>query len=212
MSVRTIALIRHGETAYHVENRYAGQSDIPLDDVGRAQAARLAQWARTEPIAGVWASDLSRSHDTASAVATAIDQKVNTDARFRELDFGIGDGLTAGEMRDRFPGERAAFEWDPELHPLPGGESPSAAVARSKSALQAAIGESADRAGMLLIIAHSTLLRLLTLDLIGVPLGRYRAIFPSIEPGSGIVLRSDGVSGGILTVNAHYSAAVSSEG
>jgi broad specificity phosphatase PhoE len=209
---RVVALLRHGETPFHGENRYAGQSDVPLNDTGRAQAARLAEWAATASIASVWASDLSRSVDTAQGVATASGLVLNTDARLRELDFGIGDGLTTAEMRERFPAERAAFERNPEEFPLPGGERPAHAVARAKAALADAIEESAGASGIVVVIAHSTLLRLLTLDLIGVPLARYRAVFPKIEPGSGIILRTDGRTGGILTVNAQLSPGFQLEG
>ena len=64
-----LVLVRHGETVWHAENRYAGISDIALTTRGLEQAAQLAAWARTARLSAVWASTLSRAQLTAAACA-----------------------------------------------------------------------------------------------------------------------------------------------
>ncbi|MFC4121985.1 histidine phosphatase family protein [Nonomuraea zeae] len=174
-----LVLVRHGETVWHAENRYAGLSDIDLTARGLDQAARLAGWASEAGLTGVWASTLSRARITAEASAGQAGLTVRVDARLRELDFGEGDGLTSAEMQARFPEARAAFESDPAAHPLPGGEDPHQAAARFVEALHDIAA--AHRGGRVLVVAHTTAIRLALCRLIGVPLGEYRRLFPRLD-------------------------------
>lgn len=105
MTASRIIVWRHGRTPWNVENRFQGQADIGLDDVGRAQAARAAvALAALEP-AVLWSSDLSRARDTAAALAALTGLEVTTDKRLREVHVGSWEGLL-GEEVDRV---------DPEL-------------------------------------------------------------------------------------------------
>ncbi|MEV0230529.1 histidine phosphatase family protein [Nonomuraea sp. NPDC050786] len=174
-----LVVVRHGETVWHAENRYAGISDIELTPRGHAQAAQLAEWAGQAGLSAVWASTLSRAQITAAAAAAKAGVALQIDARLRELDFGEGEGLTSAEMAARFPEARAAFESDPAEHPLPGGEDPRAAADRFVAALNDIAAAHAD--GRVLVVAHTTAIRLALCRLIGVPLGEYRRLFPRLD-------------------------------
>ncbi|GAA3156544.1 histidine phosphatase family protein [Nonomuraea roseoviolacea] len=173
-----LVLVRHGETVWHAENRYAGLSDVALTPRGREQAAELAAWAAGAGLTGVWASPLSRAVITATPSAEAAGVELRVDERLREIDFGQGDGLTSAEMHERFPEARAAFEADPAAHPLPGGEDPAAVADRFVAALEDVRAAQPD--GRVLVVAHTTAIRLALCRLIGVPLGSYRRLFPSL--------------------------------
>ena len=67
--VTRILAIRHGETLWNVDSRIQGHLDIALNDTGRWQAERLGMALKDESIAAIYASDLSRAHDTALAVS-----------------------------------------------------------------------------------------------------------------------------------------------
>jgi broad specificity phosphatase PhoE len=200
---RKVLLLRHGETEFHAENRYAGVTDLPLNETGRRQADRVGVWAATTKICSLWCSDLQRAIETTAPLVAATGLNPVVDARFRELDFGRGEGLTQANMRTEFPREREAFETDPYANPLPLGESGSAALARAREAFEDAIDQtsSAAKDELLVIVSHSTLLRLLVTDLIGAPLSSYRKLFPSIPPASGIAITTNGRRAGILAVN-----------
>lgn len=172
-------LVRHGETVWHAENRYAGTTDVSLSPVGVEQARRLAAWAATAPLAGIWSSDLGRARATAQWSADAGSVELNVDRRLRELDFGAGEGLTAAEMAERFPEALQAFRADPAAAPLPGGEDPVAAAQRFTDCLDD-LGRQY-RGGAVLVVAHSTVIRLALCRLIGVPLSRYRQVFPVLR-------------------------------
>ncbi|MEO3870582.1 histidine phosphatase family protein [Nonomuraea sp. B12E4] len=198
-----LVLVRHGETVWHAENRYAGLSDIDLTPRGLDQAAELAGWAAGAGLAGVWASTLSRARVTAAASAEQAGLPLRVDARLRELDFGEGDGLTSAEMAERFPQARAAFEADPARHPLPGGEDPHAAADRFIAALRDITA--AHPGGRVLVVAHTTAIRLALCRLIGVPLGEYRRLFPRLDNCALTELRLPGPGTGRVAILQYNS-------
>lgn len=174
-----LVLVRHGESVWHAENRYAGVSDIALTPRGVEQAHQLAAWARTAELSAVWASTLSRSQLTARACAEAVGMEMRIDERLRELDFGDAEGMTVGEMQERFPEALEAFRADPVSDHLPRGEDPVKAAHRFVECLQDIAREHPD--GRVLVVAHTTAIRLALCRLIGVPLREYRRTFPFLR-------------------------------
>jgi broad specificity phosphatase PhoE len=173
-------LIRHGETEWHAENRYAGRSDIRLTDRGLRQAAALAASAPRLDLGLVASSQLRRAVETAAPLAAAAGVPHRVDARFEEVDFGRGEGLTRDEMGRRFPVDLDAFLARPASHPLPGGEPGAAAVERAFAGLAALVAEHREDAGAIALVAHTTLIRLMLCTFLGLPLDEYRRRFPVV--------------------------------
>ena len=194
-----IVLVRHGETTWYAENRYAGVSEVELSPRGLAQAARLARWASSAGLAAVWSSPLSRALGTATLCADSAGVRLQVDGRLRELDFGDGEGRTSGEMRELFPEAFAAFRVDPVAHHLPGGEDPVAAVGRFSACLHD-IAE-VHPEGRVLIVAHNTMIRLALCSLIGAPLGDYRRLFPAVRNCALSEIRMTGQGAALLQFN-----------
>jgi broad specificity phosphatase PhoE len=174
-----LVLARHGETVWHAENRYTGSSDAGLTERGLAQAADLGRWAGGAGLAAVWSSDLSRCRRTAEPAAAALGMPVRADARLRELDFGAAEGRTLAELKRDHPDAVAGFLADPAGNPMPGGEAPADAVLRARAGLADIAAE--HPTGRVLVVAHSTLLRLVLCDVLGIPLRRYRELFPVVH-------------------------------
>ncbi|MEY2900615.1 MAG: hypothetical protein RL247_781, partial [Actinomycetota bacterium] len=124
-------IVRHGETIWHAENRYAGHTDVPLTEEGLKQAQLLVNWAEQATLDVVATSDLSRAVNTARPLADAIGVELQQFVQLREVDFGECDGLTEAEMRSQFPIARQQFEKFPATSPLPGGERGIDAIARA---------------------------------------------------------------------------------
>ncbi|WBB62262.1 histidine phosphatase family protein [Streptomyces sp. WMMC500] len=188
MSLNVI-FVRHGESVWHGENRYAGATDIDLTDHGRDQAAALADWAGQAGLTAVWSSPMLRCRQTAADSAARAGLPLHLDPRLRELDFGVAEGLTRAEMRERMPEAVASFEADPVAGHFPGGEDPAAAVERYADFLtdlraehdgggKARDGEGGD--GRILVVAHSTAIRLTLCRLLDLPLRDYRRRFPHL--------------------------------
>ena len=102
---RQLLLLRHGRTAHNASGRFQGQTDVALDDVGRAQAARVAPLMAARKPVIIVSSDSSRAFDTARAVADLTGQTVLADERLREIDVGGWAGLTLTEVQETFPQE-----------------------------------------------------------------------------------------------------------
>jgi probable phosphoglycerate mutase len=118
-----ILAIRHGETMWNVDTRIQGHLDIGLNDTGRWQAERLGLALSGEPIAAIYASDLSRAHDTALAVSRRTGVPVRAEPGLRERCFGEFQGRTFAEIELELPEQ--AKRWrqrDPAFTPA-GGES-----------------------------------------------------------------------------------------
>ncbi len=98
--------MRHGETDWNAARRIQGSTDIPLNDTGRAQARETAaalaeQFAGQQPL--VVSSDLSRARETAEIIAAALGVAApRLYPQLRERPYGVAEGLTDTEYRERF--------------------------------------------------------------------------------------------------------------
>ena len=96
-------MARHGETDWNRERRFQGHADPPLNDVGREQAAELAQTLAESKLAAVYASPLARARETAEIVAGVLGLPVEMRPALREVDVGSWQGLTRDEVEERYP-------------------------------------------------------------------------------------------------------------
>jgi probable phosphoglycerate mutase len=103
MTARQIVIWRHGQTAYNTQGRIQGASDVPLDEVGLAQAADAAAALALLRPAAIWSSDLARATATAAALSALTGLSIVTDQRLRERQFGAWEGLAVSEIDARWP-------------------------------------------------------------------------------------------------------------
>jgi broad specificity phosphatase PhoE len=99
----TIVIVRHGETDWNRDRRVQGQSDVPLNEVGRRQARALSAELNGRVFAALYSSDLLRAHETATILAEPRSLPVVTLPALREKHFGSWEGLTDAEVLERFP-------------------------------------------------------------------------------------------------------------
>jgi 2,3-bisphosphoglycerate-dependent phosphoglycerate mutase len=102
--VAHVGFIRHGITDWNIERRAQGQSDIPLNDIGRSQAHALASRLKNELAEWdlIYSSDLSRAKETADIIARMLGLTVAVDTRLRERHCGLLEGTTAAERIERW--------------------------------------------------------------------------------------------------------------
>ena len=127
--------LRHGQTAWNAQQRIQGHIDVPLDDTGRWQAARLAQALAGEDLAAIYSSDLLRAHATAQALAVVTGLPVQTRASLRERAFGRFEGATHAEIEQCWPEDAARWRRREAGYGPGGGEPLADFYARSVAAL-----------------------------------------------------------------------------
>ncbi|KFN44901.1 hypothetical protein N789_02460 [Arenimonas oryziterrae DSM 21050 = YC6267] len=146
--------------------------DIPLSEVGEAQANKLGQRLRFVQITRSVASPLVRATRTAQlALGDSRASKLLFDAGLQEIAHGDWEGLLASEIRERDPERLAAWRETPESVQMPGGESLQQVLDRAWPAFAracAGLGEN----DTLLIVAHDAVNRVLLCKILGLPLSR----------------------------------------
>ena len=167
-----ILLARHGETRWNAEGRYQGQMDIPLSEVGEAQARKLGERLRGVEIARAIASPISRAARTAQlALEGHREAMLSYDPDLQEIAHGEWEGLLASEIREREPERLSAWRDAPESVQMPGGESLQQVLDRAWPALvRATHGLGPD--DTLLVVAHDAVNRVLLCKILGLPLSR----------------------------------------
>jgi glucosyl-3-phosphoglycerate phosphatase len=154
-------LWRHGQTTWNVEHRFQGQTDIPLDDTGEAQAEYAARRLATLMPSAIFASDLSRAQQTAAPLSRLTGLPVTPDKGLRERSGGVWEGLTDTEIRERYPRERAS--WDP-----PDGE-PTSVVGDRMSAAINRIAAGLEPGQVAVVVSHGAALRIGMERVLGLP-------------------------------------------
>jgi probable phosphoglycerate mutase len=160
-------LWRHGQTVWNAERRFQGQSDIPLNETGQAQAERAARLLAALRPELIVSSDLSRAAGTAAALARLTGLEVTLDKDLRERHGGGWEGLNDAEIRARYPAEHAS--WNP-----PDGEPSPVVAERVAGALQRVadhlVEAPPDGASRLAVVAsHGAALRLGMSRFLGMP-------------------------------------------
>ncbi|MET7501593.1 bifunctional RNase H/acid phosphatase [Streptomyces microflavus] len=153
----TFVLLRHGETLLTPEKRFSGSggTDPELSAVGRDQAARAAlHFAALGTVQDIVCSPLRRCRETAAAVADRLGLDVRIEDGLRETDFGAWEGLTFGEVRERYGDDLTAWLADPETAPTGGGESFTEVADRVAAARDRLTARYAGRT--VLVVTHVT--------------------------------------------------------
>jgi broad specificity phosphatase PhoE len=162
---RTLLLVRHGETAWNREGRFQGQTDIPLSDVGRAQARALrtrldvAQYAHLfdDARTAVVTSDLRRAHETAEIAFGGAGRTLHVRRELREFCYGVFEGFTRAEIDARYPGTMATWLRGDRAFALEGGESRAAVSERAHAVIRAFLTEVAQP--YVVVVAHGGVMR-----------------------------------------------------
>ena len=165
-------MVRHGATVLSAEDRFAGATDVALSDEGRSQTQRLAERLGGEQIAGVFASPLGRTVETAHILAAPHKLEVQTRDGLREISHGRWEQMTRREVEKKFPEEAAEWEKDPYTFAPLGGESGLAVTARALPALIELVREHPGH--NILVVSHKATIRLLLSSLLGFDPRRYR--------------------------------------
>jgi len=136
MSVKRLVFIRPGETNWNLQGRFQGWVESPLNEYGRLQIERLANFIRNLGLSVLYSSDIRRAKESAEILATRLGYPPIYDERLRERSVGHWQGLTVPEIHGWYASEYAEFQKDPDNYQIPGGESLSQVKKRAQACLK----------------------------------------------------------------------------
>ena len=162
---RVLYIVRHGATDWNQLGRIQGHMDIPLNDAGRAQARlasrRLAPWGAT----ALYSSDLLRAYETAKIIGQSIGLGVVQKPGLREINFGVWQGLSSPQIRERDPEVYAARRANPYDIAPAGAETWRQFYDRAVQALQEILATT--EAQRLIVVTHSGICTVVGLRALG---------------------------------------------
>jgi alpha-ribazole phosphatase len=163
-------LVRHGQVAEGHAHRYHGHNDVGLSPEGMRQLEELATQLLHVPLAGVYASDLSRAWRGAEIISRGRELSPQAVPEFREIHFGVWEGLSFEEIAARYPEDLEARFRDLANFRIPGGESLMEVRARALPKLQDLLERHSGQA--MAVVAHAGVNRIILSEALGLDLAR----------------------------------------
>ncbi|MDP3181947.1 MAG: histidine phosphatase family protein [Desulfobaccales bacterium] len=161
-------LVRHGRVADGQAHRYHGHNDIGLSPQGEKQLQDLAAQLKPVPLAGVYASDLFRAFRGAEIICRGRKLAPQAVPEFREVNFGVWEGLSFEEIAAHYPVELEGRFQDLANFRIPGGESLMDVRRRALPRLDELIKQHAGQT--ILVVAHAGINRVIVSEALGLPL------------------------------------------
>ena len=193
MTETRILLVRHGQTGWNEgagQVRYRGQTDIPLDKVGHAQARALALRLSSKSIAGIYTSPLQRAVQTAGPAAERLGLTVTPHPGLLDMNLGEWQGRVKAEVEREEPELWDLWMTDPDRWSVPGAESLAGVRERAVLRTLALVPEFADR--RFVIVSHRSVLKLLAGALLGMAGGYFWKFYLDNAGYSVLGQRGDG--------------------
>ena len=170
-----LILVRHAESIWNAEERWQGQSDIPLSERGMREAITLGQRCAEMEIDAIVTSDLMRARETAEAIIRARGKgALELHAGLREMNLGAWCGLPHAEVTRRFSEELAALAQGGETCIGGDGESLPIFSLRVHQALHEVCAKHSG-AKRLMVVLHGGCIRAVLFSLLGLK-GRMRPL------------------------------------
>ena len=174
-------ILRHGQTDWNVLKKLQGQTDIPLNEAGRAMAAEAGRRYADIHLDVCFCSPLVRARETAALFLTGRDVPVRCDERLREMRFGACEGAENAAEHPECPAW--AFFRDPERYrPAEGGETFDALYARTGGFLAEVVDPLLAEDRDVLIVGHGAMNASIINRVRGIPLSRFwESVTPNCE-------------------------------
>lgn len=166
--MRRIAIWRHGRTSWNAEQRFQGQTDIELDEVGIAQAQRAASMLASLPPSAIISSDLTRTRQTASPLVAITGIEPAYDEGLRETFAGEWEGKTRPVLLEEYGDDLHRWSADPLMRAGGHGETRVEVADRVVAAIDRGLAGLPDDGG-LIVVTHGGAARAGIGRLLGLP-------------------------------------------
>jgi broad specificity phosphatase PhoE len=160
-----IILVRHGQTPWNKDKIFRGSRDIPLNDQGREEARLAGEWLKKETIHASYTSPLSRSRDTALAIAQHHNLEVLNLPGLSDLCYGDWESLPLIEVKVKYADLYHQWETAPNTVRFPKGETLEEVRTRALAAVDDVVQKHPDQ--VVLMSAHRAVNKVLIAAFVG---------------------------------------------
>jgi broad specificity phosphatase PhoE len=199
--MKKIYLVRHGETQWNKEEIFRGQADIPLNEAGIRQARIAGQALGKIKFAKVFTSPLQRALQTAQIIAPH--QKIIQVEGFKDMHFGIWQGMALKKVREVYPEMHRQWKSVPHQVNFPQGENLLQVRRRAVVALRRILLQEPE--GTYLIVAHRVINKVLLCYILDLPTctGFWKLIQDTCAVNVFTWDKAQGFE--IISINEHFS-------
>ncbi len=170
-----VYLIRHGLTQWNTGGFFRGTHDVPLSEEGLRQAHLLGKYlageSKKQNRAIIYTSPLSRARETASIIAGYTGNRVVSDDRLMDVDFGNWQGKDAFQVEEMYPELYRIYKNNPEKTAFPGGETLQECFQRCTQGLFDLAPKNDTKTAML--VSHRVVLKLLLIGVLDLSLSAF---------------------------------------
>ncbi|MDI9637472.1 histidine phosphatase family protein [Geitlerinema splendidum] len=152
-----LLLVRHGETDWNRDKRFQGWCDVPLNETGRQQAQKAAEFLKGVKIDFAISSSMLRPKETAEIILQHHPElELQLEDGLREISHGLWEGKLEAEIEAAYPGLLHQWQIAPETVQMPEGENLQQVWERAIAAWDKIV-QSAAPGSVGLVVAHDAI-------------------------------------------------------
>jgi broad specificity phosphatase PhoE len=163
-----LLLVRHGETEWNRNGQFQGQIDIPLNDNGRAQGSKAAEFLKDVQLDFAVTSPMLRPKETAELILKSHPQiELQLEDEFKEISHGLWEGRYEPEIEQSYPGLLKQWKIAPETVQMPEGENLEQVWSRVTAAWNKMVQSYHQQPVTVLVVAHDAVNKAILCQLFG---------------------------------------------
>ena len=175
-------IVRHGLSKANKEQRFSGQYDFPLEEMGVRQADAVSKYIYENfKVDRIYSSDLSRAYNTVKPLSELLEMDITMRSDLREIDVGVWQNVLFEEVQEKFPEDFKKYLSNPGLWKFEGGECYSDVQRRALLAIEEIASENEGK--NVVIGTHGGFIRALRAAWEGIPIENIGSI-PSFANAS----------------------------
>jgi len=160
-----VYIVRHGQTAWNLEEVFRGRADIPLDDTGKKEVHLVGEALQNETIHAIYSSPLSRSMETAENLAKFQKIPVSPLEAIIDISYGDWEGVSLEEIAEKYPDLYSLWLKEPHSIRFPKGETLEEVRTRTLAALENLVSKHQNET--IALVAHRVPNKVLCCALLG---------------------------------------------
>jgi broad specificity phosphatase PhoE len=165
-----LMLIRHGDTAWNVEEIFRGRANVELNEAGIKQAELLAKHLADESIVAIYSSPLKRALKTAKIIAASRHIDVINAPELIDFDYGEWQGLSHDTVKEKYKAPYDKWLNNPHLVKMPKGESLDDVRKRAISLIDRIIVK---HEGTIALVSHRVVGKVVICALLGLDISHF---------------------------------------